>query len=459
MRYPVIDILLMLGLLAVFGCASAPNAPLEPPRADAGGDLQARVRETVVLNGSGSAAEDGGELRYAWAQVSGPAAASIDGDESPLATVVPDRPGTYVFRLTVTDGEGTSATDEVYLLVLEDAEGDGSPGGEDGAGSGDAPDPPANVAPQADAGPDRQVEAGSPASLDGSRSSDAEGDALRYAWLQVSGPGAVGIAGGDSPQATVVPLEAGEYVFRLTVADAVGLSHTDEMSLLVLEGPGDAGDADAEGDSTLPANAAPQADAGPDRQVEAGSPASLDGGRSSDAEGAALRYAWVQVSGPAAVGIAGGDSPQATVVPLEAGEYVFRLTVTDAAGLSHTDETSLLVTPGSQGGNVSIAAAPVGRGVARVEYLITAADMDTLRGELILTGDRVARRIVLNVGAGDNRLLELHAYDSRNQQVAFGAILIQVVEDQTAEVEVVLHPLLPGVGEIEVEAVFEGFGG
>ena len=339
----------MLGLLAVFGCASAPNAPLEPPRADAGGDLQARVRETVVLNGSGSAAEDGGELRYAWAQVSGPAAASIDGDESPLATVVPDRPGTYVFRLTVTDGEGTSATDEVYLLVLEDAEGDGSPGGEDGAGSGDAPDPPANVAPQADAGPDRQVEAGSPASLDGSRSSDAEGDALRYAWVQVSGPGAVGIAGGDSPQATVVPLEAGEYVFRLTV--------------------------------------------------------------------------------------------------------------TDAAGLSHTDETSLLVTPGSQGGNVSIAAAPVGRGVARVEYLITAADMDTLRGELILTGDRVARRIVLNVGAGDNRLLELHAYDSRNQQVAFGAILIQVVEDQTAEVEVVLHPLLPGVGEIEVEAVFEGFGG
>ena len=223
--------------------------------------------------------------------------------------------------------------------------------------------------------------------------------------------------------------------------------------------PGGTDDTDTGDDPTPPVNAAPLADAGPDRQVGAGSPVSLDGRSSSDADGDALRYAWVQVSGPAAVGIAEADSPQATAVPQVAGEYVFRLLVTDVAGLSATDEMRLLVTPGPQGGNVSIQAAPIGRNVARVEYLITAVGLDTLKGELIVTGDRVARRIVLDIGAGDNRLLELYAYDSRNQLVAYGAVLIQIVKDQTSDVEVVLQPLLPGVGEIEVEAVFEDFGG
>ena len=465
MKSPLIDILLLLGLLAVFGCESAPNAPVEPPQADAGGDLNAQVRETVVLNGTGSTSEGNGELRYGWTQVSGPAAASIDGADSPVATVVPDKSGTYVFRLTVTDGDGVSATDEIYLLVLEDAEGNGKPGGNDGTGSGDDPTPPANGVPLADAGPDRQVEAGSPVSLDGRGSSDADGDALRYAWVQVSGPVPVGIAEADSPQATAAPQVAGEYVFRLLVTDVAGLSAIDEMRLLVLEdtegngSPGGTDDPGSGDDPTSPANGVPLADAGPDRQVEAGSPVSLDGRGSSDADGDALRYAWVQVSGPVPVGIAEADSPQATAAPQVAGEYVFRLLVTDVAGLSATDEMRLLVTPGPQGGNVSIQAAPIGRNVARVEYLITAVGLDTLKGELIVTGDRVARRIVLDIGAGDNRLLELYAYDSRNQLVAYGAVLIQIVKDQTSDVEVVLQPLLPGVGEIEVEAVFEDFGG
>jgi hypothetical protein len=87
-----------------------------PPTANAGPD-RAITRPTtrVVLEGSGS--DTGGPIAFAWAQISGPSEAVLreDTDATPLATSL--RVGTYVFRLTVTDNESMTTTDEVTVTV------------------------------------------------------------------------------------------------------------------------------------------------------------------------------------------------------------------------------------------------------------------------------------------------------------------------------------------------------
>lgn len=85
-----------------------------------------------------------------------------------------------------------------------------------------------NAAPQANAGPDQVVEASSPGGaavlLDGSGSSDADGDSLSYSWS-----GAFGAASGGTP---VVVLPLGLHVVTLTVSDGQA-SHSDEVLIAV----------------------------------------------------------------------------------------------------------------------------------------------------------------------------------------------------------------------------------
>lgn len=85
--------------------------------------------------------------------------------------------------------------------------------------------------PAADAGPDRMIErtscAGAPVTLDGSASSDPDGDALTYAWTW---PG--GSASGVDP---VVTLPYGATTVTLAVEDESGGTATDSVDITVVD--------------------------------------------------------------------------------------------------------------------------------------------------------------------------------------------------------------------------------
>ncbi len=80
-------------------------------------------------------------------------------------------------------------------------------------------EPPTNSAPTADAGSDQTVAVGETVTLDGSGSTDPDGDSLFYDWVIVSQP-AGGTAAIADPRFSRHSTEvAGDYVIELTVND------------------------------------------------------------------------------------------------------------------------------------------------------------------------------------------------------------------------------------------------
>lgn len=90
-----------------------------------------------------------------------------------------------------------------------------------------------NRAPAANAGLDQTVAAGASVTLDGSSSSDPEGDTLTYSWDQYAGT-TVTLSGEDTSTATfTAPDKADILQFELTVTDSLGQTATDTVSVTV----------------------------------------------------------------------------------------------------------------------------------------------------------------------------------------------------------------------------------
>lgn len=194
-----------------------------------------------------------------------------------------------------------------------------------------APYPP--VAPVANAGPDQIVGEGVIVTLDGSNSTDHDGDIVSYAWVQTDGP-TVTLDDPSAIQPTFsAPTGLGEsgaaLVFELTVTDATALSDT---ASVVVNVSGN--------------NIPPAAEAGPDQVVAENSLASLDGSASFDTDGTIVTYFWKQTAGPRVV-LSDPTAVQPTFTTPNvgpAGESItFKLTVTDDGGLMGTDTVNINV--------------------------------------------------------------------------------------------------------------------
>jgi hypothetical protein len=93
-----------------------------------------------------------------------------------------------------------------------------------------------NDPPVADAGPDLVNVPAGQITLDGSNSTDADGDPLTFQWTQTAGP-TVNLTGPDKAIATFTAEDGDVYVFRLTVTDDQGASAADALSISTRETP------------------------------------------------------------------------------------------------------------------------------------------------------------------------------------------------------------------------------
>jgi len=95
---------------------------------------------------------------------------------------------------------------------------------------------PPNVAPTVDAGPNRSIELGQQATLDGTVSDDGKpaGAAVSVSWAKSAGPGTVTFASANSVDTTAGFSSAGTYTLALTASDTQ-LSTTDTMTVTVAD--------------------------------------------------------------------------------------------------------------------------------------------------------------------------------------------------------------------------------
>ncbi len=278
------------------------------PVAQAGADQTAFVTQTVSLNGGASSDADGNTLTFAWSFVSRPAAstAALTNPNSVTPTFVVDTPGTYLVQLVVNDGFVDSAPDTVSITTQ-------------------------NSPPVANAGADQTVFVGTTVTLNGSGSTDVDGDPITYAWALTNVPAGSAAALNDptAVQPTFLVDRPGTYVAQLIVHDGSGFSLADTVTITTQ-------------------NSRPVANAGSDQSARTGQTVLLDGTGSSDVDGDPLAFRWSFASVPAgsAATLAGADGAGPSFTLDKFGTYTIQLIVNDGS-IDSTPDTVTITTTNS----------------------------------------------------------------------------------------------------------------
>src|SRR5262249_28452263 len=100
----------------------------QPPVVNAGPGGTVTVPGAFSLHGS--ATDDGlpnGTLSIQWNQVSGPSTAAFADASQPVTSVVLDSPGTYVLRLTASDGQLSTSSDVTVVGLINNGGGNQPP--------------------------------------------------------------------------------------------------------------------------------------------------------------------------------------------------------------------------------------------------------------------------------------------------------------------------------------------
>ncbi len=285
---------------AVASSAEVLADPNIAPIAHAGDDQTVVSGVSVKMNGTGSSDPDGDNLTYLWEFNETPADSTAVFTDSTAVdpAFTAGSPGIYLISLTVNDGT-LSNTDTVIITISN--------------------------APTANAGDNQVVTLSDEVTLDGSKSSDPNGDNLEYLWTFVSFP--------DESNAELIGSTTINPTFTADKADIY------EIKLTVNDGNESSSDT-----VRITANRQPIADAGDPRNAALDAEVTLSGNMSTDPDGDLLSYTWTFISQPADSTAKFIDETAITPVftPDKTGPYEIQLTVSDGHA-SHTDDVTITV--------------------------------------------------------------------------------------------------------------------
>lgn len=275
--------------------------------ADSGSDQTALVGETVTLNGANSRDAFNMPLSYQWSFTTTPDNSSTALSDATAAQphFIVDQQGIYTLQLIVSNGTDESKPKRVSIVVD-------------------------NRKAVANAGLDQSVQINDLVTLDGSNSSDLDGDTLGFNWKIVQQPAgsSAELSSLHIVNPTITIDVEGIYIAELTVDDGFEVSDPDQVLLNV-------------------GNVPSVANAGADLAAQLNDRITLDGSGSHDANGDLLSYQWRFVGRP--VGSSATLLTQLGVKPSftvdVAGEYVIELTTWD--GLERSDPDTVTVTVGN----------------------------------------------------------------------------------------------------------------
>ena len=273
------------------GAQTPPPVQNQTPVANAGTDQTVKRNATVTLAGNGSDA-DGDALAYTWVQTNG-TPVTLSSNTAPRPTfTAPSQSGALTFSLVASDGKSQSPADTVNVNIQ-------------------------NAAPTAVAATSMSIDAGTLTMLDGSGSTDPDGDRLTYTWTQVAGP-LVAITQLDGARSQIqVPNATTTLVFTLVVSDGEATSVTINVTINVVVTP-----------PPTPTNRAPVVFADTERVGPRRQQMTL-GASGYDPEGAPLVITWEQVEGTPVM-LTNADTFQPSLyAPANAGRLRFLVRASD----------------------------------------------------------------------------------------------------------------------------------
>jgi gliding motility-associated-like protein len=282
-----------------------PLASNNPPSVSAGSDQTITLPSNTV-NLEGTAFDSDGTIAtYAWTVISG-SPITLTNASNPTATASGLAAGEYVIRLTATDNQGASASDDTKITVQNSSH---------------------NNPPSVSAGANIFIQLPTnTVTLSGS-ASDTDGTIASYSWEKVSGPSAV-LQNASTSSLSVEQMVEGAYVFRLTVRDDKGASAFADVKVVVFPES---------------INQTPIADAGANQSIRLPVSSTVVIGSSADIDGTITSSNWSKLSGPSSITISDPSQQIITLTNLVEGVYILRFTVVDNNGAIGTDEVTITV--------------------------------------------------------------------------------------------------------------------